>query len=297
MVVVMEVWRLVVPEPFSCMLALQVGQVGQGAVGLVVLRPRAATEFVSLDLRCVLVTPLATAEADSATTMVTRSFTWLARTSRPRSAKGEAGVQMAPAVGLMASLCWAAAATYLSSRRGLGRLFRLLVRRDGRQRKEQGGSRRSSGTLRRSMLGWLSSGHHQCFSFSFYLVRGNILPPSALRSEIMSPRRPPDSALASRRSVAAPQCTSTITVSPASTSLGSPRRGCRQRLCRARIGRRDGAPHHGVERIGHGHAEGKAVHFFQRARRRLLLGGQAAESRRPRSRDSCGWLCARAPTR
>ena len=43
--------------------------------------------------------PLEIAEACSVTTIVTRSFTWLAFKSRPRSANCELGVQSDPTVG------------------------------------------------------------------------------------------------------------------------------------------------------------------------------------------------------
>src|ERR1035441_37075 len=81
-----------------------------------VMPARAATELVALLLRWVLVVPVETAEADSATTIVTMSFTWLAFKSRPRSANCAPGVQSDPTVGFWASACCAASAAYLSSR-------------------------------------------------------------------------------------------------------------------------------------------------------------------------------------
>ena len=55
-------------------------------------------EFVVLETREVLVAPVTTAEACSATTMVMMSSTWLARTSRAASARRELDIQMAPGV-------------------------------------------------------------------------------------------------------------------------------------------------------------------------------------------------------
>ena len=60
-------------------------------------------EFLVLEVRAVLVAPVATAEACSATTMVSTSSTWLARTSRAASARREPAIQMAPGVAAAAS--------------------------------------------------------------------------------------------------------------------------------------------------------------------------------------------------
>ena len=64
---------------------------------------RALIEFLVLEARDVLVAPVATAEACSATTMVSTSSTWLARTSRAASARREPDTQMAPGVAGAAS--------------------------------------------------------------------------------------------------------------------------------------------------------------------------------------------------
>ena len=121
-VVVIVVWRLVVPEPSRLWLPDTLARLASGPVAFV-MPASAATELVALLLRCVLVAPVETAEADSATTMVTRSFTWLAFRSRPRSANCALGVQSDPTVGFWPSACWAASAAYLSSGEGSGPFF------------------------------------------------------------------------------------------------------------------------------------------------------------------------------
>jgi len=57
---------------------------------------RLLTELTALEARDVLVTPVDTADACSATTMVSTSSTWLARTSRAASAKREPACQIEP---------------------------------------------------------------------------------------------------------------------------------------------------------------------------------------------------------
>ena len=57
-----------------------------------------ARELAALEVRCVLVAPVDTAEADSATTTVRTSSTWLARISRAASARREPVCQIDPGV-------------------------------------------------------------------------------------------------------------------------------------------------------------------------------------------------------
>ncbi len=101
-VVVRVVVRLVVPWPLSWVLPETLARLATRPA--VPVKPAsAAIEFCVLLARCVLVAPVATADACSLTTMVSRSSTWLARTSRARSARRELGIQMEPGVAAPAS--------------------------------------------------------------------------------------------------------------------------------------------------------------------------------------------------
>src|SRR5690242_3394151 len=73
-------------------------------------------ELFALEVRADFTVPLETADAFSATTMVTRSSTWLARKSRPRSASRDDGDHSEPVV--FDSNPWSrcvASRTYVSS--------------------------------------------------------------------------------------------------------------------------------------------------------------------------------------
>src|SRR5579872_5699714 len=94
-VVVKPVWRVVWPSPSSLELPETPARLAQGPAAFV-MPAKAVIELDVLDWREVLVTPLAAAETDSETSTVSVSFSWLARTSRPRSVRREAGVQMEP---------------------------------------------------------------------------------------------------------------------------------------------------------------------------------------------------------
>src|SRR5450432_119218 len=122
----MVVWRLVVPAPSSFWLPDMLARFASGPV-VFVMPASAATVLVTPLVRCVLEAPLATAEADSATTIVTRSFTWLAFRSRPRSANCALGVHNDPAVGAWLSARCAASAAYLSSGESSGTFFSFLA--------------------------------------------------------------------------------------------------------------------------------------------------------------------------
>ena len=81
--------RLVVPWPSSCVSPLTPARFAHGPAALVMPAER-ATEFLVLEVRAVLVVPLATAEALSTTRMVIMSSIWLAleiarRIGQPRS--------------------------------------------------------------------------------------------------------------------------------------------------------------------------------------------------------------------
>src|ERR1700722_13413043 len=107
--------REVVPEPFNvCVLAVFKRFVNAPPA---LLGPsRDEILLVAEEAREVCVAPVATADADSLTTMVTRSSTCAARTSLPRSVRREADVKSEPeeATG-GASGCFNASCRYLSS--------------------------------------------------------------------------------------------------------------------------------------------------------------------------------------
>src|ERR1017187_8446098 len=89
--------RLVVPWPLIWVLPAMFARLASAPVALV-MPARAAMLFWVLEARCVLVLPVLTAEACSATTTVSTSSTWLARTSRAASARREPASQMEPGV-------------------------------------------------------------------------------------------------------------------------------------------------------------------------------------------------------
>src|ERR1017187_7851830 len=90
--------RLVVPWPLIWVLPAMFARLASAPVALV-MPARAAMLFWVLEARCVLVLPVLTAEACSATTTVSTSSTWLARTSRAASARREPASQMEPGGG------------------------------------------------------------------------------------------------------------------------------------------------------------------------------------------------------
>jgi hypothetical protein len=89
--------RLVEPSPASCELPDIPARLVRGPVALV-MPPRAGTEADVAEARCVLVLPLASADAFSTTWIVRMSSTWLARRSRPMSPRRAPGDQIAPGV-------------------------------------------------------------------------------------------------------------------------------------------------------------------------------------------------------
>src|SRR5579871_95408 len=90
--------RLVEPEPSKALALLEFRRLASAPLGLFL--PRAdATVAWALEVRADLVAPVATAEAFSLTTIVTRSSTCVARTSLPRSVRWEAGDHREPADG------------------------------------------------------------------------------------------------------------------------------------------------------------------------------------------------------
>ena len=119
-VVVRVVVRLVVPWPLSCVSPETLARLASGPVALVT-PASAVIEFLVLEVRCVLVVPVVTAEACSATTMVSMSSTWLARTSRAASARRDPASQMEPGVAAGASAERARRPLPRSGRAGVGR--------------------------------------------------------------------------------------------------------------------------------------------------------------------------------
>src|SRR5690348_12724586 len=118
MVVVIWVDREVVPWPFNCDCVFSPARFASAPVALV--GPATAEILLfKVDWRCVLVVPCATAEAVSETTTVTRSSTWLARTSLPRSIRCEEGAHNEPGVNPEIEPARASASLMYSSR-GLG---------------------------------------------------------------------------------------------------------------------------------------------------------------------------------
>ena len=76
---------------------VRLARLAQGPVARV--KPASAGMVLfAAEAREVLVTPVTPAETCSATSTVTMSSTWRARTSLPRSSRREAGVQMEPGV-------------------------------------------------------------------------------------------------------------------------------------------------------------------------------------------------------
>lgn len=89
--------RLVVPCPASSVSPEVPSKLASAPVALVT-PAKALMLLAVLLLRDVAVTPLLTADADSETTIVTTSSTWLARTSRAASASRDPATQIEPGV-------------------------------------------------------------------------------------------------------------------------------------------------------------------------------------------------------
>src|SRR5579864_6553023 len=94
-VVVRVMSRLVVADPSSAFFPDRFARLAQGPPART-LPPKAPIDAVALEARADLVAPLDTAEALSATRMVTESSTRLARSSRVRSTSGAPADQIEP---------------------------------------------------------------------------------------------------------------------------------------------------------------------------------------------------------